>query len=380
MNSNIVLTNARIVTRREVFTGTVVVEDGRIAAVETGASGLAGAVDLEGDYLLPGLIELHTDNLEKHFLPRPGILWPSPLGAVIAHDAQIAAAGITTVLDAICVGEYDQRSMRHQILKDSVGVLKTAQEDGLLRADHLLHMRCELVDEEVVPMFEPYADDPLVRLVSVMDHTPGQRQWTDIAKFRQYRRGDNWTPEQLKAIVDNLLEMQERHAEPNRRAILDRCRERGLPLASHDDTTPEHVAEAVAEGITISEFPTTTAAAAEARHKGMSIVMGAPNVVRGASHSGNVSAIELAREGLLDALSSDYVPASLLHAAFLLHDRIEMPLPEAVAKVSANVADLLNMDDRGEIAVGRRADMIRIRPSGGYPVVRTVWREGNRVS
>ena len=380
MNSEMILTNARVVTRDAVMSGTVVVEGGRIVSVDSGSSTLPSAIDLEADYLLPGLIELHTDNLEKHFMPRPGIMWPSPLGAVIAHDAQIAGAGITTVLDAICVGEYDQRSMRHQILSDSVRVLKAAQEDQLLRADHLLHMRCELVDPEVVPMFEPYADDPLVRLVSIMDHTPGQRQWTDIAKFRQYRRGDSWTPEQQKAIVDRLVGMQAENAGPNRRAILDRCRQRGLPLASHDDTTAEHVVEAIAEGITISEFPTTPVAAAEARQRGMRIVMGAPNVVRGASHSGNVSALDLARDGLLDALSSDYVPSSLLHAAFLLHDRIEMPLPEAVSKVSANVADLLNMGDRGSIEAGKRADLIRVRPSQGYPVVRTVWREGARVS
>lgn len=376
----LILTNARVVTRHEVFGGSVMVEEGRIAAIDAGGTAIPGAIDFEGDYLLAGLIEMHTDNLEKHFMPRPGILWPSALGAAIAHDAQIVAAGITTVLDAICVGEYEQRTMRQQLLGESVAVLKRAQEQGLLRAEHLLHLRCELVDPEVVSMFEPYADHPLVRLVSIMDHTPGQRQWTDVSKFRQYRRGENWTAEQLQLVVDELVDMQARHVEPNRRALLDRCRQRGLPLASHDDTTIEHVAEAAADGITISEFPTTVVAATAARQQGMTIVMGAPNVVRGMSHSGNVSALDLARLRLLDALSSDYVPASLLHAAFLMNDRIAIPLPSAIAMVTANVADLLGMTDRGEIALGRRADLVRVCLSETYPVVRTVWRGGERIN
>ena len=379
MTSEMILTNARVVTRDGLFAGAVAVRDGRIAAVDARPSSLPGAIDLEGDYLLPGLIELHTDNLEKHFVPRTGVVWPSPLGALMAHDAQIAAAGITTVLDAIRVGQYDDREDRRYIVRESAPVLRHARQAVLLRADHYLHLRCELVDANLVADFDSYADEALVRLVSLMDHTPGQRQWTDVKKFRQFHKGD-WTDEEARAVIEERIEMQRLSAGPNRRAILERCGARALPVASHDDTTPEHVAEAVAEGITISEFPTTTVAAAEARQKGMSIVMGAPNVVRGVSHSGNVSALELARDGLLDALSSDYVPASLLHAAFLLHDRIEIPLPDAVAKVSANVADLLKMDDRGEIAVGRRADMIRVRPSEGCPVVRTVWREGQRVS
>ncbi len=372
-------TNARIVTRDAVFTGRVVVRDGIIAAVDAGADGLPGALDLDGDHLLPGLIELHTDNLERHFEPRPNVLWPSPLAAVLGHDAQVAAAGITTVLDAVCVGEYRDGGKRRYILNESIAAIKQALREDLLRIDHLLHLRCEVADPLVVEMFEPYSTESMVQLVSIMDHTPGQRQWRDLAVFRRFYRGEGRSDADIDAMVAQGEDYQARYALKHRVEIVKRCRDRGIPLASHDDETEDQVREAAADGMVMSEFPTTMAAAAHARHHGLGVIMGAPNVVRGGSHSGNVSAGELARADLLDCLSSDYVPVSLLHAAFLLHDTLHLPLPEAVAKISANPARLVGLDDRGEIAPGRRADLIRVRKSHGQPVVTAVWRQGVRV-
>jgi alpha-D-ribose 1-methylphosphonate 5-triphosphate diphosphatase len=374
-----VITNARIVGRDRIVTGSVLIRDGRIDAVDEGRSGLPGAIDLDGDYLLPGLIEMHTDNLEKHFVPRPGVVWPSPRSAVIAHDVQIAGAGITTVLNAVAVGEYGEGSYRRKILADAVAAVTDARERGLLRADHLLHMRCEISDSAVVEIFEPLADHPLLQLVSLMDHTPGQRQWGELAVYRRFYRHKNWTDEEFEIHLAERRDDQIRFAADHRRRILDLSHARELTLASHDDTTEEHVAEAVADGVTISEFPTTGHAARSAREAGMVVVMGAPNVVRGGSHSGNVAATELAEAGLLDGLSSDYVPASLLHAAFHLHHKGGLALPEAVAKVSANIAIMLKLDDRGEIAVGRRADLVRVREVEDMPVALTVWRSGERV-
>jgi alpha-D-ribose 1-methylphosphonate 5-triphosphate diphosphatase len=379
MTGETVFANARIVLRDEMVDGSVVVGDGVIRAIDTGPTARPGACDLGGAVLLPGLIELHTDNMEKHLVPRPGVLWPSPVAAVLAHDLQIAGAGITTVYDAITIGEYHENSLRRRILDDSVAAVTAARERGLLRADHLIHLRCEVCDPAVVEMTAPYADNPLVRLVSLMDHTPGQRQWRDLSKMVQFNKLEGWSDERLRAYVDERLRRQAEHSGPNRRRILDMFRPRELPLASHDDTLVEHVDEAVGDGITISEFPTTPEAAAAARVRGMKIVMGAPNVVRGGSHSGNVSAIELAERGLLDGLSSDYVPASLLQSAILLNRRLDIALPEAVALVSANVADMLGLDDRGEIAIGRRADLVQVVLVDEVPVVRAVWRRGERV-
>lgn len=377
--TELVLTNARVVTRRESFDGTVVVRDGIIAAVDSGRSSLPGAVDLDGDLLIPGLIEMHTDNMEKHFEPRPGVLWPNGVAAVCAHDTQVIGAAITTVFDAVAVGEYESKNHRREILGQCIGAIKHAQDQGMLRAEHLLHMRCEVSDACVVEMFAPFADDPLVKLVSVMDHTPGQRQWWDVSKFVQYHKGENWGQEKLDTILKERLDDQARYAARHRSEIVALSRARGLTLASHDDATEEHVRESLADGCAIAEFPLTIAAAALAREHGQGTIMGAPNVVRGGSHSGNVSAIDLARQGLLSGLSSDYVPYSLLQAVFKLEAETAMTLPEAVACVTANIADMVGLPDRGEIAPGKRGDLARIRPADGAPLVREVWREGRRV-
>src|SRR5581483_11041810 len=180
-----IITNARVVTGREEFFGTVQVRNGRIAAVDRGGSANPSAEDWGGDYLLPGLIELHTDNLEKHLMPRPGVRWPIS-SALIAHDAQIAAAGITTVFDALALGDLDETSVRAGMSLPYAEALANAQRSALLRADHFLHLRCEIAAPDVVEVFAQLVDHPRVRLVSVMDHTPGQRQWTDLVKFRQY--------------------------------------------------------------------------------------------------------------------------------------------------------------------------------------------------
>ncbi len=221
-----------------------------------------------------------------------------------------------------------------------------------------------------------YGGHPLVKLISVMDHTPGQRQWTDLEKWRLYHRDKRWSDEQAGKIRAERLELQARYAERNRRTAIQFARDREIPLASHDDTTDLDAECSARDGITIAEFPTTLTAARAAKKHGMAVAMGSPNVVRGGSHSGNVSAQDLARLGLLDGLSSDYVPASLLHAAFYLTERLKLALPQTVALVSCNVAEMVGLDDRGEIAVDKRADLIRVGVEDGLPVVRNVWRKG----
>jgi alpha-D-ribose 1-methylphosphonate 5-triphosphate diphosphatase len=375
----LVLTNARIVTADEVLDGTVMVRGGEIVSVDGGSSKVSGAVDLAGDYLLPGLIELHTDNLEKHVAPRPGVRWPMP-AAVLAHDAQIAGAGITTVFDALTVGEVRQDGVRADMLHSSIEAITAGQREGGLRAEHFLHLRCEVAHETIVRTVEQLIDHPLLRLVSLMDHTPGQRQFASVEKYYEYYQGKfGYSDTEMAAYVAEKTELNRRFADPNRRALAALVRAHGLPQASHDDGTLAHIEQAIELGMTIAEFPTTVEAAAAAERHRMAVVMGAPNVVRGGSHSGNISARDLAAAGLLDILSSDYAPVSLLHAAFLLHSGIEMPLPEAVAKVSFNPARALRLSDRGEIAPGKRADLVRVCIVDQLPVPRQVWRAGERV-
>lgn len=374
------ITNARIVTAKETVLGTVTLADGVFGEVQPGRSHSSQGEDWQGDFLLPGQIELHTDNLEKHLEPRPGVRWPA-MSALLTHDAQVAAAGITTVLDAMGVGDFDERSIRAQGLQQATEALRHAREQGLLRAEHLLHIRCELACDNMLAVATPLLDDPTVRLVSLMDHTPGQRQWMDIERFRVYtQRNQRWSDEYLAQVVAERQDMQARNATRNRDGLLALCRDRHIPLASHDDTTPEHIDEALRNGITISEFPTTVRAALAARENGLAIVMGAPNLVRGGSHSGNVSALTLARDDLLDCLSSDYVPHALMHGAFLLRDQAGWPLAKAVQAVSATPARIVGLDDRGEIAAGKRADFVRVRETAGVPVPLGTWRQGVRIA
>lgn len=380
--SETIFTNARIVTRDAVLQGDVVVRDGTIAAVEPAQrpSAAPGAVDFAGDLLLPGLVELHTDNLEKHATPRPQVRWPA-VSAVITHDAQMAASGITTVFDALAIGDIQRGGIRLSTLGTMVDAVSSAQQRGMLRADHHLHFRCELSYPELEQLIIPLAAHPLVGLLSLMDHTPGQRQFVSLDQFKTYYQGKyNLSDAALNVFIAERKADQERHAPRNRATVIGLARERGLRLASHDDATPEHVIEAKEAGVVIAEFPTTQEAAASARAAGIAVLGGAPNVVRGASHSGNASALDLARAGLIDILSSDYVPVALLHSAFKLSDEAGIALADAVATVSANPAASVGLADRGRIAPGLRADLIRVAVIDDLPVVRTTWRLGERIA
>lgn len=382
MSRDFILTNAKVVTRTAIVEGTVCVENGRIASVDEGSSAVASAEDVAGDYLLPGLIEIHTDNVEKHFAPRPTVIWPEPLAALASHDNQIAGSGITTVFNALGVGDYKGRAERRHALHATFGIVKTAQENDLLRAEHYFHLRCETSDPNLLDIVRPYFDEPIVRLVSLTDHTPGERQWRDLETFRKYHANFDWsqTDEDFDAFVEKRQTIQRQSAPKNWAVVADICRARGIPLASHDDTTEEHVTMAVAAGITLSEFPCTLEAARLAHQQDLKIIAGAPNVVRGGSLAGNASALDFAEEGLLDILSSDYMPVSLAHAAFILHRKLGVELPDAIATASSNVADALGFEDRGEIAPGKRADLVRVTLAGDVPVVREVWRQGVRIS
>lgn len=374
-----VFRNARIVLADEVVTGSVLVEDGRISAIDPGEG--ATGEDLGGDYLIPGLVELHTDHLENHYRPRPGVFW-DPLAALHAHDAQIAGSGITTVFDAVRIGsDVDLPDMLVHA-QELVHAVRSGGEAGWLRAEHFLHLRCELPSHDVVAHFDALADHPSTRLASVMDHTPGQRQFRNMVDYlRFYAPKMGKSEVEMQAYVDARLAEHDRYSAVNREALVERARSMGIALASHDDATIEHVEEAERDGVAIAEFPTTLEAAAAAHDAGLAILMGAPNVVRGKSHSGNVSATDLVTAGLLDILSSDYVPYALLQAVFLLPSRVEgLDLPRALATVTSNPARAAGLDDRGEIAIGKRADLVRVAADAPLPVVRGVWREGKRVS
>jgi len=380
MNNAIIFENASVVLADDVAHGWVAVHDGVI--VETGAGKAPErGEDLNGDYLIPGLVELHTDHLESHYSPRPGVKW-NRMGAVMAYDAQIAASGITTVFDSLRAGsDVDGGGFGPELM--ALGeALQQARDAGLLRCDHLTHLRCEIPSIDVLEAVGAFAARYPVGLMSLMDHTPGQRQFRDIDKYLQYYCGKSG--KSVEAVRGEICRKQAVSSDvvpANRRALTALARQLGTPIASHDDTTVDDVSQSVAEGVALAEFPTTLEAAGACREHGVTVMMGAPNLVRGGSHSGNIAAADLARAGLLDIFSSDYVPASLLMAAFHLPEAApNISLPQAIATVTRNPARATGLHDRGEIRTGLRADLARVTMMGETPVVRQVWRGGRRIS
>ncbi|MBZ7577646.1 alpha-D-ribose 1-methylphosphonate 5-triphosphate diphosphatase [Klebsiella michiganensis] len=376
-----IIYNVKLILEDEVINGSLEVQDGRISAFAESQSRLAEAIDGEGGWLLPGLIELHTDNLDKFFTPRPKVDWPAH-SAMSSHDALMVASGITTVLDAVAIGDVRDGGDRLENLEKMINAVEETQKRGLNRAEHRLHLRCELPHHTTLPLFEKLVGREPVSMVSLMDHSPGQRQYADRSKYRDYYQGKyHLTNEEMDKFEEEQMALAAAWSQPNRQRIAAICRERNIALASHDDATCEHVLESRQLGSVIAEFPTTIAAAQASRQHGMNVLMGAPNIVRGGSHSGNVAAHHLAASGLLDILSSDYYPASLLDAAFRIADDEgnAFTLAQAIRLVSKNPAQALGLHDRGAIAEGKRADLVLARRHGEHIHIDHVWRQGKRV-
>ena len=377
-----VLTNARIVLAdRVIERGWLAVSGDVIAEIGEGDAPEHG-LDMHGDLLMPGLVELHTDHLEAHYTPRPKVYW-DPVAAVVSFDGQLATSGITTVLDSLRVWTetgVEEADGDAVTLANAIAEARSAQ---LLRVEHFLHLRCEVPMPTVVAEAKILIGRSDVRLASLMDHTPGQRQFRDESKLRDYYRGKkgSLTDAELDRLFHNRRENQAKYAADNYRRLVELAHASALPLASHDDTTLEHVADAVRDRVSIAEFPTTIEAAEALHAAGVRVLMGAPNLVRGGSHAGNVATADLADAGLLDVLSSDYMPASLLMAALRLPKVASgIDLATAVRTVTKTPAEAVGLDDRGEIAAGKRADLIRVHVVRDVPMVRATWRQGNRVA
>ncbi|MDO5632831.1 MAG: alpha-D-ribose 1-methylphosphonate 5-triphosphate diphosphatase [Paracoccus sp. (in: a-proteobacteria)] len=379
-----ILANAELILPDSVTRGALHVQDGVIADIIPGTAVPAGATDCNGDYLAPGLIELHTDNLERHIQPRPGVDWPHA-AAIIAHDAELASVGITTVFDAMRVGsipgEGGDDSSYDPYARPLASELMAVRARGALKISHFLHLRAEVCSETLIAELDEFSPDDRVGIVSLMDHTPGQRQFRDVAKLAQYVQGRHRLSDQEFANhVQRLQDLRARFGDQHEAAAVAVAHRLGAALASHDDTTPQHVAISAGYGIRLAEFPTTPEAAAACHDHGIMVMMGAPNLIRGGSHSGNVAAADLARAGLLDILSSDYVPAALLSGALRLATIWGGDMARAIACVTQNPARAAGLPDRGALMVGQRADLIRFGVMDtDTPVLRGVWARGQRI-
>ncbi|GEM_PF-40634 len=378
-----ILGNARLILPDEVITGSLVIRNGVIAVIDAGATAAPGAIDCEGDCVAPGLIELHTDNLERHMTPRPGVDWPH-MNAIIAHDAELAGVGITTVFDALRIGsEHKAPKIRAGYRPYARGmaseILAMVARDAL-RISHYLHLRAEICSDTLIDEIAEFSPDDRVGIVSMMDHTPGQRQFADLDRLRTYMVGKHGiAPTDFETYITERQALGNRVRAAHEAAAVAGAKRLGAILASHDDTTTDHVTASAAHGAGLAEFPTTLEAARACHAHGIAVMMGGPNLIRGGSHSGNVSAAEAAQAGLLDIISSDYIPASLLMGAMALARQSD-DLPAGIATVTRNAARAAGLSDRGALEPGLRGDVIRFREVNGTPVVRGTWVKGNRVA
>lgn len=376
---DIFLANARLVLPDVEMRGSIRVENGWITEIIEGGRVPDGAVDCAGDFVTPGLVELHTDNLERHIEPRPGVDWPH-LSAILAHDGELASAGITTVFDAMRVGSIHSGKGRYnKYARALASEVMSLRATGVLRISHFLHLRAEICSETLLEELAEFTPDDRVGIVSLMDHTPGQRQFRDISKLKQYvAKKRSMTDEEFEEHVSHLLGLQAEHGERHEVGAVKEARRLGAVLASHDDTTEDQVIRSKASGVGFAEFPTTVEAAQACREQGIAIVMGAPNIIRGGSHSGNVSAAALAEFDLLDIVSSDYVPSALLLSAFRLSE-LWGDLPRAIRTVTDAPAKAAGLNDRGALRVGARGDMLRVGLQGDTPILKGVWSKARQV-
>lgn len=377
------ITNARIVLPDAVLErGWIRLEGRRIAEVAEGDPPFPGgrAVDGRGLTAIPGIIDLHGDMLEREVEPRPGAEFPLDM-ALFELDKRLAAAGVTTAYAALSFWDNEGRevSRKQELVRRMVETIH-AMRDQLL-VEHRVHARFEVSTPSVVPLLAALLAAGKVELLSLMDHTPGQGQYRDIEHYigfmSKWRRID---PEHVEV---ELRERMERAGTLEQRWALARdivalAAERGLPIASHDDDTAAKVDLVASLGAGLAEFPVTLEAATEARRRGMHVAMGAPNALRGGSHSGNLSAREAVAAGVVDCLAADYHPGTLVQAAFGLARDGVASLPAAVALVTSGPAAALGLADAGRITTGARADLALVE-DGPRPRVRATVRGGTPI-
>ena len=371
------LTGARVVLPDTVIEdGTVLIEDDIIAAINPDSGNGAQTIDLSGKTLIPGMIDLHCDALEKEVEPRPNVHFPLDFACAQA-DKRNAAAGITTVYHALSFANEELGVRNNDFAASVARAVHEWNPHGLV--DNRVHCRYEVTDPTAPNiLLELMAADEM-HLLSVMDHSPGQGQFKDIAAFRDYlARTYKKTEAELDTLMQNKLAQAE-GAMDRIKHLISAAKQRNIHIASHDDDTPEKVETLHAMGVCISEFPINLESARAAHSRGMCTVFGAPNILRGKSQSGSVRALDAVIAGVADCLCADYHPATLIVAVFRLPELTDISLAQALRLVSANPAQAAGLTDRGEIAVGKRADLVSVAHINGLVQANRVYCAGKPV-
>jgi len=374
------LTHARIVLPDGVLSDSaLLIENGLITAIEPDAAAVPRAtqvIDLRGQTLMPGLIDLHCDAIEKEAEPRSRVMFPLDF-AVVQVDRRNAAAGITTPYHAVSFASHTFGVRNYDTASALVRAVTAFRDHSLV--DNRVHCRYEVTDASALPVLAQLMEAGVVDLVSVMDHSPGQGQFKTLEAYLAYMMGNHaMSREEARAAADKKL--VEKHGALERvERLLALAARMGIPAASHDDDSVERIAAMQALGVRMSEFPINLETAQAAKAQGLPTILGAPNVLRGQSQSGSMRAIDAIRAGVADCLCSDYQPSTLIAAAFAAERQADLSLPRAAALVSANPAAACGLSDRGRIAAGLRADLVAVAMVAGQPLVTHTWSAGRLV-
>jgi alpha-D-ribose 1-methylphosphonate 5-triphosphate diphosphatase len=375
------LTDLRVVLPDRVLERGSIRIDGPIITeiIEGNPSRSSLGIAAHGMTAIPGVIDIHGDMLEREIEPRPGTFFPAEV-AVQQLDKRLAANGITTAFAAVALGDRPDENEEHvrnaNRMIEQIETLQNMRPN--LLCDILVHARVEVTHQSAVQVIAKLLERSLVNLLSLMDHSPGQGQFRDMDRYvRYYSKYYGGDPVQIAAEAEARMARGD-SVWSAAEGVAHLARVSGVPLASHDDDTPAKVSQMLQMGASVSEFPVTLDAAIAAREHGMHVAMGAPNVLRGGSHSGNLAAIDGIRAGAVDVLATDYHPASPVLAAFKLANTQELELHEAVKLISENAAKSVGLHDRGRLEPGLRADITLVEDLS-VPRVRATFREGRAI-
>ncbi|MCX7858255.1 MAG: alpha-D-ribose 1-methylphosphonate 5-triphosphate diphosphatase [Deltaproteobacteria bacterium] len=375
-NDKVFITNAHIVLEDSVlYNSSLLIEHGRIADIEcTNVSGTK-TINANKAFVLPGFVDLHCDAIEKEIEVRPGVLMPLDI-AIIELDKKVAMAGITTIFHSISFAESDTKSAVLRTVKYADQLIKTIREfSPKLLVDTRIHLRYEITCSEALCVIEELLKNHCVDLLSIMDHTPGQGQFKTFEQFfKYYGKHFRENMQNINEVMRNKIEKKLSLGLENAKKVTEICKAYNVALASHDDDSKEKIDFVYECGASISEFPMSLEAAKYAKERGLMIIVGAPNILRGESHNGNLSAIELIKLNLADIISSDYMPGSLIYAFWKLYKSGLMSINNISKMFSLNPAKAIKLDrELGKIEKGFRANLILLDLDDEYPrVIKTI--------
>ena len=363
-----ILSNATIVTPTAHFEGSVIIEQDKIVDVIKGKS-YASGIDLTGQLLIPGLIDIHSDYLEKEIHPRPSAAFPIPF-ALHYVDERALTCGITTLYSAVSFSQDEHKSRTYAQAIELAAAIDAFKDEMAIK--HFLHARIDPNNDAVIDHLEAMKNLGSLHMMVYNESIPGQRQFTLARHIEMRAKAYAVSYEETEKIIEKEI-VAKRHI--NHRGAIQKVFEGTRIIGSHDDTTVEHVEEAVQYGATLSEMPTTLAAAKRAKELDMFVCMGAPNYYRGGSHCGNLSSLDAMNQGLVDMFCSDYHFPALIGALVKMIDA-NIPIHKAVNYMTKNPADMLKLEDLGRIEAGKKADIVTFTTKNGYAHVHNVVIDG----